>query len=215
MKKANKFPYRLLLLVVLALAVIVSVVGTGYAKYKTDVILTNEVSQSNQLADSFRLLQKQAAVQPDGSYVFSDSPVTSEAYYLIPGIHIDQTPYIVVTGKTDIPAYLYLEVIGSGLDPKLGYQLASDWTRLEGVKGRQGGDMYVFRDGFVLDAESLSQNTAGDTVTHDLKVDILASGFGLGREPITAEQDVSFCGYLLQAAHDSALETFVSRFPQK
>ena len=213
MKKTRKIPYRLILLIVLIVAVLGSAVSYGYAKYRKDIMLTNEVSGSNRLAEQFQLLQGSAAAQADGSYTFSGDASTSETYYMIPGTTIAQTPMIRIVGKTDLDAYLYLEVIGD-LDSRMQYTIASDWTKLEGVTGKHNGSIYVWHNGARMNAESV-KSANGTDGSVDLEIPVLEGSFSLDPMPISNSQALSFCGYLLQADNAGAKETFENRFSFK
>ena len=85
-------------------------------------------------------------------------------FKLIPGITIPAAPYVEITGKTAIPAFLYLEVKNtSGVS--LNYD--SKWTRLSGVTGKKGGDVYVYDNGSALTGDDAEAVLTAPTFTVD------------------------------------------------
>lgn len=98
----------------------------GSAKYRTQVVQANTVNYNDRLAKSFKL-----------SHVHQKENGT--CYYLqLPGTTTTFAPTITITGKTEIPAFLYLEVAG----PET--QLNEDWKWLNDVPGLKGGRVYAY-----------------------------------------------------------------------
>ena len=100
----------------------------GSAKYRTQVVQANTVSFDDRLASAFTLTHEQAA---DGVFRAELLPGKTETF----------EPVITVTGKTEIPAWLYLEIKGPA-DAAAG----EDWVELTGVTGKNGGRMYAYAD---------------------------------------------------------------------
>ena len=111
-----------LLLVLLA----VLLIPGGSAKYRTQVVQANALHNSDSLATSFTL-------------------TGSAENTLLPGTTDTFAPVITITGKTEIPAFLYLELLG----PE-DAELDEAWTKLEGVVGKNGGQVYAYQDGAAL-----------------------------------------------------------------
>lgn len=137
------------------------------ARYKTVSVIANEVDYTNQLAEAFKLLDKPVIVGEDGSYSVDESagaqPTDGFRYHLIPGITIPAAPYVEITGKTQIPAYLYLEVDNTG-----GASLSFDnsWTELD-VAGKKGGKVYVYDNGAALTGDDTEAILTVPTFTVD------------------------------------------------
>lgn len=143
-------------------AVLIPTIGQSRAKYRTQLVLANEVSYQNELAESFKLLDHPVVVQEDGSYVRDESdeaePTSGFSFKLIPGITLPAAPYIEIIGKTDIPAYLYFEVVCPEGAPEL--KIAEDWTRLDNIAGKFGGTVYSYKDGEAIVKPEKAEETA-------------------------------------------------------
>lgn len=187
------------------LAVGSSLAGVSYAKYRTTSLLTGQLQYTNQLAQSFVLTQKDRTVDPDGAYRADANTVQQVEYFLIPGITLPQEPSLQITGKTEIPAYLYVEVQAENLDAKLSYRLTGDWIKLDGLKGAHGGQMYVYKNQLLTDQSQGLED-----------IPILDGGLTLEDVPIAGQPEtLSFYGYLLQAtAEDTAAELFRNRIAE-
>lgn len=182
--KNSIIPRLLALLLVLILAVCV-VAGSGYAKYRGQVVMTGETSYTNRLAESFRLLEY--VMVQDGTGAYSKSGQTSDeeqSYLLIPNTVIPQEPFLAITGKTAVPAVLYIEICGFD---GVSYTPASSWTKLPELTGPRGGEVYVYQNGGVLTAQT-------SALTH---IPVLEDGFHVGAAPSAGS--IEMTGYLLQA----------------
>lgn len=186
----KKFLVPVLLLLVLV--IIGSVAGYALGKYRSDYVLTNHVTVSTRLVDSFQLT---AVRKADGKSVEESE---AETAYLIPGTELNFE--LLIQGKSDIGAYLYVEVTGEGAE------LSSDWRPLDNVVGKHGGAVYAY-------------SKALDGSQADLRVPLLKKGLS----PTSDEAEsapLSFCGYLLQVngeptrGTDAMRTTFVNKFPQ-
>lgn len=70
--------------------------------------------------------------------------VTGNQYDVMPGMVIPKDPFITITGKTEVPAYLYVE-IANELDADVyAWSVTNNWEKLEGVTGKNGGSVYVY-----------------------------------------------------------------------
>lgn len=147
LKKRN----LLLLLLVLLLAG-ASLVGSLSAKYITSRELDVTVTFTASLAQSVTLNESRATRQSNGTYALDPSdPVSGNDYILMPGVDLPKDPGITVTGKTPIPAYLFLEVVDNiPLDAGVHYLIRDHWTRMTGVTGKHGGTVYVYNNGQIL-----------------------------------------------------------------
>lgn len=147
----KQFRARLRLLIVLML-VLLGLITFASGKYVSDLSFNGKVTFTAKLADSVVLQEHTAQRQTDGSYKLVEPYVSENTYYLIPGLDIPKDPHIIITGKTPIPAYLFVEVVDT-LDTKLegsekrkpvNYNVADHWVVLEGVTGTDGGKVYYY-----------------------------------------------------------------------
>lgn len=129
MKK--NFRTRLRLLIVLSL-LLFCLIGFAVGKYimtfKAPDTMT--VTFSNNLADIFEVRESEATRDTTtGAYTLDKSkPVKAgQTYVLIPGVDIDKDPYVVIGGKSDIPAYLYIKVERTGDNAAITYALDDCW----------------------------------------------------------------------------------------
>ena len=213
--KKTKINLRLIigfaLILMLALALIMS--GT-LAKDTNKIIIANEVDYTNQLADSFRLLDKPITVQEDGSYTVDTSsgaePMSGFSYKLIPGVMLPASPYIEIVNKTVIPAYLYLEIDNSGAAE---LEMDGSWKLLDGVSGKKGGTVYSYGDEALVgeaQAGATEETTASGSQADD---DVLTfTTFivkTLSKIPSETEGSVKVYAYMIQkVGEQSAKDAF-------
>lgn len=203
--KKNSSKLRFILGFALLMILALSLVMSGMlAKYKTETVIANEVDYTNQLAESFKLLDKPVAVQEDGSYQLDTSadaqPTSGFSYKLIPGITIPAAPYAEIKGKTVIPAYLYLEVENTG-SALLNFD--SKWTALN-VTGKKGGTVYIYDNGAAL----IGDDTEAVDVYPTFTVETLS------KYPADhTEGEVKVYAYLLQKVEDTSAADTYSQAP--
>ena len=133
---------------VVLLTGIVSIATSGAkAKYKTGQVVgqtPTTVTVDADLADSLEVKEHAVTRQASGEYTLDTALTTENTYHLMPGVDIPKDPKVYVTGKTEIPAYLYIEVVDStGLGNTFSYTLDSKWTALS-VTGRNRGTVYAY-----------------------------------------------------------------------
>ncbi len=199
-----------ILLVVVGVLAVGALAGYGYSRFLTEKQLTGSVYYEKKLADSFQLWEHEAAADPTGAgdYTLGASTVSANEYYLTPGTTIPKDPFIVISGKTEIPAFLYVEVV-EGERPALmetnvygesipteaatgdvSYQLTADWVEIE-CPGYHGGKVYVYKGADIENA--LAGSTADGTYR------ILADDqVTVDTHRPTAGWTLDFYGYLLQ-----------------
>ena len=163
---------RLVTVGILAVALLSVLIGSAIGKYTTTVPVSGTVTFNASLATSITLQEHKAERQGDGSYELSTTEtVTSQTYSLLPGLDIPKDPYITITGKTPIKAYLFVEIVDTLAETKDGttytpitYTVSSDWLKLNDVTGKNGGTVYVYQ----------GDKTEAKPITTDLTVQILA-----------------------------------------
>ena len=130
----KQFRTRLTVLVLLTL-LLIGLIGVASGKYTTTISHRGKITFSASLAESVTIQE-----------------TTGTEYLLIPGHDITKDPKIVITGKTTIPAYLFVEVVDK-LDTNLvegetkkpvSYSMATGWTELEGITGADGSKVYYY-----------------------------------------------------------------------
>lgn len=226
----------ILLVCALALVCAVSVAGTfAFLKEESNTVNNTFVAEGGgKIIDddpstpgtegTFEIIEKTVAQNEDGTYSELDSTTTSgNSYDVLPGLELPKTAYIDITGKTTVPAYLYLEVISSLTDGVYTYTVDSNnWAPVkdkgEQVTGANGGLLYVYVESgspailAASDADKYTDSYSsigildGDKVTiaDDVDESTLAS--------ITSDS-LSFNAYLAQAsAGDNALEAYDACF---
>lgn len=141
--------YRLtVLILVLALAV-GSMIGSAAAKYIYSTQLTAKVTFTAELAEKIELLEHRAEStaaddKPTSNYKLTDETVVANEYELMPGVDIPKDPFVRITNKSPIPAYLYIEVVDQ-TNSAIGFDIDTDcWEKLESVTGPNGGGIWVY-----------------------------------------------------------------------
>ncbi len=144
--KKKKLLRLLLMLLILAMASL-SLIGSSVGKYIRTVSVSGNVSFSAELAKELILRESEALRNPDGSYVLSAGTyVSGNEYVLLPGLNVPKDPHVIISGKTDIPAYLFIEVVDSTPNEAIGYNIRDCWLAL-GITGKHGGAVYVYAEG--------------------------------------------------------------------
>lgn len=129
MKKKQFRTWLPLLCILLVLLLTMTAYVAG--KYITQIEFNGSVTFTTSLASKMELLEHKAVRQSNGTYTLGDETVTGNTYILMPGVDVPKDPYIVITGKTPIPAYLYIE-IESTLDAPVEYTVdTTKWTLLK------------------------------------------------------------------------------------
>lgn len=175
---------------VLILALLCSLIGSTYAKYVKQQTLENTVTIKANLG-KIELLEHEAVRLSTGEYDLTekllpvqDNPETTDVdetdlgneYILLPGLDIPKNPFVRISGKTPIEAYVFVEVVDNlPANSGITYSLTADWTKLEGVTGAHGGTVYVYKDvltnAFGNNGSGDIPILAGDTVYVSQKLD--------------------------------------------
>ena len=204
------------LLTILAVMLVCCIAVTGtlavlFAKTSEPVVNTFTAAGDGKLfTGEFTLKEHIAAKQPNGSYKLTDAltnkTTTGNDYYVLPRTDLPKDPFITITGKTNAPAYLYVEVV-DGLPAGMHYNMASCWTRLEGVTGNNGGVIYVYNNGTPIDENSTGLENIAIIAGNTIKVDDVP-GLAEGQKV-----SLSFYAYLGQASVGTPSEAYVKCFP--
>lgn len=147
--KFEKKRYLPVLLILLLFAA-GSRIGAVSAKYVTERTLQSQVTFTAKLAEKMVLEEHEAVRQSGGDYKLNTSEFTkANDYVMMPGVDIVKDPYIRITDKTDIEAYLFIEIVGHkpGSEKNgVSYTLKKEWKPVDGLPGRHGGAVYVYSD---------------------------------------------------------------------
>lgn len=205
-------------IVALMLVCTLSVAGTlAYltARSEGNGVTNTFVAETN-LVSSFKLTEHKAELDTDGSYKELNkteenllNPGEGNTYQILPGIDLPKDPTIEISEKTEIPAYLYIEVVGE-LDPEVfEYSIDENWMLLEGVTGPNNGAVYSYNNEMIDDenAPTTVRIIADDTI----KVKSNATETALeaiGSTGVT----LKFYGYMAQASNANAQEAFERAF---
>ena len=157
------------------------------------------------------VLENEVTLEEDGSYTIADNAelALGNDYTVLPEVNLPKNPFVRLTGKTTVPAYLYIEVVDTlGEDSGLSYEIAEEWVLLENAVGSNGGDIYVYSDE-QGDPVILTADIGEDVAI--LVDDQIVVGDTLS---IPDGAELSFYGYLAQAsAGEDATSAFGACFP--
>lgn len=206
------------LLTILAVMLVCCIAVTGTLAFLTkesaQVTNTFVAAGGGELADTFELKEHIAEKQADGNYALGDTEttdtVTGTNYSVVPGVNLPKDPYVKVTGKTDAPAYMYIEVVDGLANTGLSYTLESCWADT-GLTGSHNGKIYVYSDanGAVILNEDTDQDLTVGILVDDEVVVADGDAFNLTDTQVA----LSFYGYLAQAnAGNGAASAFTACF---
>ena len=216
MNKTNKKTYeknRILPLVAIAVSAValvtavVSVATSGTKAKYTKAVPTRQVALTvnAELAASLEVKEHQlTGAYYDEYELSSDKLVESNTYVLMPGVDIPKDPFVRVTGKTEIPAYLYVEVVDTtgGNSDTYSYTVDSaNWTTLkndqnEDVTGKNGGKVYVYQNGTKLTDANTSNDSWTVGILTDDKITVKP---GLDVSSDYSSATLTFYAYMAQA----------------
>lgn len=198
------------LLSVLALILVcaLSITGTlALMKMNTTTPVTNTfiAAGGGKLAEELTLTEHLVAADVNGDYFYVDkTDATQEAatdadkvvvqknsYTVMPGMTLPKDPTITITGKTEAPAYLYVEVVGA-LNGAYQWEMAEGWTEIANLTGVNGGKVYHYN--------TILTNAAGEPTSFPIIKD---NEITIPDDPTadlnTQEATLTFYAYLAQA----------------
>lgn len=191
------------LLIALAIVLVIAMSVTGTLAYLTadTGAVTNTFTvgkvfdeEDSDTHKNFELLEHGIAGKP-GEYTLTAEEVSENEYTVMPGVNIPKDPFVRVNSPVGVDVYLFVEVVdGTGEQLTVTVDSAK-WTKLAGVTGTHGGDVYTLASGRL---------TAGSTLdaTHILADDEIV----VANATIVAPGQVTFYGYLIQAAGFTSTE---------
>ena len=204
--KISRKVQKAYLISVLLVSLILATAGTTaiYAKYVKGVDFTGNVTVSAELVDTFLLYESEASRTELGDYSLTEVSVTENSYILMPGVDIPKDPTISITGKTDIPAYLYIEVVDGITDSAITYSLTTVWTEVADITGPNGGKVYVYTPAMTEDME-----------IQILQGNIIIVSQTLDHSNVSKSYSLDFYAYMAQVPNstDTPAAVFTSNFP--
>lgn len=204
------------LLTILAVMLVCCIAVTGtlavlFARTSEPVVNTFTAAGDGKLyTGEFTLKEHLVNKNPNGSYSITEQTtndtVKGNHYDVLPRTNLPKDPYITITEKTNAPAYLYVEVVGE-LPTGMHYNMASCWTKLEGVTGNHNGVIYVYNNGTPIDDKSIGLENIAIIADNTITVDDVP-GLAEGQKV-----ELSFYAYLGQASVGNPSEAYVKCFP--
>ena len=186
---------KLLIALAIVLVVAMSVTGTlAYLTANTGAV-TNTFTvgkvfdeEDSDTRKNFELLEHGITGKP-GEYTLTAEEVSGNEYTVMPGVNIPKDPFVRVNSPVGVDVYLFVEVVdGTGEQLTVTVDSAK-WTKLAGVTGTHGGDVYTLASGRLA---------AGSTLNATY---ILANNeIAVANATIVNPGRVTFYGYLIQAA---------------
>lgn len=159
--------------VMLILALLCGLIGSTYAKYVKQQTLEGTVTIKANLG-KIELREHKAVRQEDGSYTLDkNSEVVANSYILLPGLDIPKDPFVRITDKTPIEAYVFVEVVSGLAGSAVTFEVDvydadsnpnGNWIKLSGVTGKNGGTVYVYKETVTSDIGPI-HILKGNTVT--------------------------------------------------
>lgn len=131
----------------LATLLLLTAVTGVYAKYVVDQTIGGVASITAKLG-TITLLEHKPSKDDSGKYTLGTETVTEYTYdTVIPGLDIPKDPYVQITDKTPIEAYVFVEVKDNlPANSKITYEIDTEnWTNLD-VTGANGGTVYVYKE---------------------------------------------------------------------
>lgn len=205
-------------IVALMLVSTLSVAGTlayltSQANGGEGVTNTFVAAGGGELVETFELKEHGIVEDPsgNGTYALGDEYLDAgegNTYKVLPGIELPKDPAVMITGKTEAPAYLYVEIVGT-LDEAI-FEWAVDtnnWTELANVTGQNGGTVYVYKNGTIVNDETTGLGEINIIAENKVTVKD-ADTSSIAEAGVTLE----FYGYMAQASIGTPAEAFTECF---
>lgn len=130
----------------LAALILLTALTGVYAKYVMEQPITGTASITAKLG-SVQVLESEAVPNALGEYTLNTALAVTENTYniVIPGLDIPKDPYVVIHDKTEVPVYIFVEVVNKLSGSELTFAIDDDyWLELTGFQGANGGTVYVY-----------------------------------------------------------------------
>lgn len=209
-----------MVVVIVAIAAIVTgLVSAMYKQERQVVSAPTQITVSADLADKLEVREHEAYRTELGDYRLKtgeedgipETFVQINHYTLMPGVDIPKDTFVRVTGKTEIAAYLYIEVKNTANDPAITFEVdPANWTALTDGENTvivpDGGTVYVYRNGTKIDLETFSDSRDVAVLTDNT----VRVGQGLNHSSTDSVLQVK--AYMAQAMNLSAYDAFDAAF---
>ena len=121
-------------------------IGVGIsAKYTKQETVSGTLTVNTNLITDISAMAPAAVKNPDGTYSEGTDAVSSNSFFVLAGTDISTDIEIMLTDKSNIPSYLYVEIddnTASGIT----YALTDEWTEIPGLTGPHGGRVYCYNE---------------------------------------------------------------------
>ena len=121
-------------------------IGVGIsAKYTKQETVSGTLTVNTNLITDISARAPAAVKNPDGTYSEGTDAVSSNSFFVLAGTDISTDIEIMLTDKSNIPSYLYVEIddnTASGIT----YALTDEWTEIPGLTGPHGGRVYCYNE---------------------------------------------------------------------
>lgn len=209
---------RLLVAAILVALLIIGLVSFAGAKYATVITMQGKITFSARLADLVKLEEHKAEQLSDGSYTLGTETVTANSYDLIPGLDIPKDPYITITGKTPIEAFLFVEVVNTPGEKIISYKMDAKWKAVTDVTAKHGGTVYLYtRDGTetAILTDALTKDKENKTVTIPILADNTVKVSQHLPDALAQNQDtLTFYVYLIEKTGNVTYKQAYSGYPK-
>lgn len=203
----------LLTIMAVVLVICIAVMGTlAFLTKESGAVKNTFIAQGGgDIAKEIVLKEHEAVKGDKGDYSLNDTLVDSNKYSVLPSTDLPKDPFITIIEKTEVPAYLYVEVVDGLANTGLSYAMADCWAKLDGVTGKNGGAVYVYCD------EAKNPVIVTDETPGLDKIFILENNEIVVNDTVGIAKDqtvnIDFYGYLAQAnAGVDAADTFSKCF---
>ena len=203
----------LLTIMAVVLVICIAVMGTLAFLTKQSAAVNNTfIAQGGgDIAKAVELWEHEAVKGEKGDYTLNNELVAENNYSVLPSTDLPKDPFIKVIEKTEVPGYLYVEVVDGLANTGLSYDMADCWAKLDGVTGKNGGAVYVYCDAAKSPVIVTDETTGLDQI-FILKNNeiVVADTIGISKDQTV---NIDFYGYLAQAnAGENAAATFNACF---
>lgn len=192
------------LLTVLAMVLLcaLSVAGTLALLAQESDAVTNTfvaaVPGPDKFVDTFGIKEYLVEADTKGNYTLTATETDANSYTVVPGVTLPKDAFVKLTRTNATPAYLFIEV-DNDLETSV-FTMNVDtnvWGKLDGVTGKNGGDIYVL--GSASDPAVLGAVTAADGVYHIIDGNKVTVANSDDLKITTDANTIKFYAYICQA----------------
>ena len=201
-----KFRTRVVLLILLV-ALLIGLISFVDAKYADTISYRGKITFSAKLANNVELRERKIVRKNDGTYETTAETITNgtQSYTLVPGQDVPKDPHIIIEGKTDIPANLYVEIVDTSDTEKgvklIDYSVTDIWERAADQSlNKHGGTVYKYK-GDALTSANTPKDPIGILKGDKVTVSQYVKSHDLTNEQ--AQDSLTFYVYLIETTSNS------------